>query len=671
MSDPQQSAQNHEAVLEGWKAIAGHLNRDVRTAKRWEVSEGLPIHRHRHSARSSVYAYRAELDAWRASRRPEARGDAEPPKRRATRPLALAATMVLALATAGGGAVRSAFPAEGPVIVSKQIWNGPGADRFGSVSPDGRYLSYMDSYTGDLAIYDIANASGRRITNNPGGFKEFAEFSVFSADATRLAYGWQTAAGQYELRFVPRSGGEPKVLVAKTAWLRPYGFSPDSQHVLSLIARENRTRQLVLVSVVDGTSRVVKTLEARSGVPDRAEFSPDGRYIAFDRRSDAADSDVFLIAADGSGETLLVGGSSNESFLGWFPDGRSLLFLSDRLGAPSVWSISFEKGAPVGEPRLVKSDIGRIVPKGFTRDGSFFYHLTVGMADIFTASMDLATGTATEPLVPLRGRTSTPRIGATWSPDGSRIAYRVNQSMTVGIHDYSTGAVQTLPLKLSTASAPGVWAPDGRALIMTGSQGKEGPGIYRVEIPSGEVSLLGVRQSGLMGAPAVSRDGKRLYYRRNLEAPPASPQTSVYVYDIEAREERKIFTPTDRNVVAVLLSPDDRWLAMRIQNGDGTRSLEVLPASGGTPRVILRDKIGEVAWGGLAWTTDGDALLIVREGSLWQVDIADGSLRKMNIAVPGMNRISLHPDGRRLAIGSADLKGEIWALENLAAALRQ
>jgi hypothetical protein len=33
--------------LEGWKAIAGHLNGDVRTAKRWEVSEGREVAQHR------------------------------------------------------------------------------------------------------------------------------------------------------------------------------------------------------------------------------------------------------------------------------------------------------------------------------------------------------------------------------------------------------------------------------------------------------------------------------------------------------------------------------------------------------------------------------------------------------------------------------------------------
>lgn len=56
--------------LDSWKEIAAHLKRDIRTLHRWEAEEGLPVHRHLHKKRGTVYAYRSELDAWRKSRRP-------------------------------------------------------------------------------------------------------------------------------------------------------------------------------------------------------------------------------------------------------------------------------------------------------------------------------------------------------------------------------------------------------------------------------------------------------------------------------------------------------------------------------------------------------------------------------------------------------------------------
>lgn len=53
--------------LDSWKEIAAYLGRSVRTVRRWEADEGLPVHRHQHRALGSVYAFRSEIDAWRRS----------------------------------------------------------------------------------------------------------------------------------------------------------------------------------------------------------------------------------------------------------------------------------------------------------------------------------------------------------------------------------------------------------------------------------------------------------------------------------------------------------------------------------------------------------------------------------------------------------------------------
>lgn len=55
--------------LESWKEIAAYLNRDVTTVQRWEKREGMPVHRHLHDKRGSVYGLTSELDVWRQSRK--------------------------------------------------------------------------------------------------------------------------------------------------------------------------------------------------------------------------------------------------------------------------------------------------------------------------------------------------------------------------------------------------------------------------------------------------------------------------------------------------------------------------------------------------------------------------------------------------------------------------
>jgi len=54
--------------LDSWKEIATYLSRDVTTVRRWEKREGLPVHRHRHGALGSVYAFADEIDAWQTGR---------------------------------------------------------------------------------------------------------------------------------------------------------------------------------------------------------------------------------------------------------------------------------------------------------------------------------------------------------------------------------------------------------------------------------------------------------------------------------------------------------------------------------------------------------------------------------------------------------------------------
>jgi hypothetical protein len=55
--------------LDSWKEIAGWLNRSEKTVRRWEETEGLPVHRLLHDKRSSVYAYSGELQRWLDFRR--------------------------------------------------------------------------------------------------------------------------------------------------------------------------------------------------------------------------------------------------------------------------------------------------------------------------------------------------------------------------------------------------------------------------------------------------------------------------------------------------------------------------------------------------------------------------------------------------------------------------
>lgn len=66
---PATSADGCRSRLDSWKGIASYLGRSEKTVRRWEETEGLPVHRLHHEKRASVYAYTNELEQWRETRK--------------------------------------------------------------------------------------------------------------------------------------------------------------------------------------------------------------------------------------------------------------------------------------------------------------------------------------------------------------------------------------------------------------------------------------------------------------------------------------------------------------------------------------------------------------------------------------------------------------------------
>jgi TolB-like protein/Tfp pilus assembly protein PilF len=75
LPDTPPSEKPSEERLDSWKAIAAYLGRDVTTVQRWEKREGMPVHRHLHDKRGSVYALASELDVWLQGRKRSLAGE--------------------------------------------------------------------------------------------------------------------------------------------------------------------------------------------------------------------------------------------------------------------------------------------------------------------------------------------------------------------------------------------------------------------------------------------------------------------------------------------------------------------------------------------------------------------------------------------------------------------
>lgn len=681
------TSEQKEQPLESWKEIAAYLKRDATTVRRWEKSQGLPVHRHLHEARSSVFAYPSELDAWWAGRTPAERAqeqDAAPPRNRILRVAGLAAAILLAVAAAGDGLVRPVqTSAQGPGIAARQLWAGRLVDTTGQVAPGGRELSFVDWETGDLAIRSLASGESRRLTNKGTWTDsyEFALFSTFSPDGRQLAYGWFTKDMTFQLRVLDVGGGAPRVLHAQpdVSHLQPSAWSPDGAHVLALVTRENNTNEIALVSAADGSARVLKSVDFR--YPLMPALSPDGRFVAFDfpPKVDAPQRDIYLISADGSREVALVQHAANDFLPAWAPDGRSLVFLSDRAGNVGLWMIPVADGRAGGPPRLLKADVGRVSAMKFDRSGSLYYALETGMTDVYVASIDFSSGMTVDAPAPVTQTFVGANRGADWSPDGKHLSYlsqratgpAATRNPSIVIRAVDTGAERTLNLDVTRTSRPR-WSPDGRRLLVYAQDRQGRRGMYAIDPQTGASSLLFTMPGeGYAPAPAWSADGRAVFY--------TFPGDGTFLFrmrTVTPAGERVLFRGNAQNIAP---SPDGRSVAFTYAADTKVSEsrLVVLSLDGGTPREVAVARHPEgFAADSVVWTPDGRYLLFAKRSadgsnSVWRVRAEGGEPQKLHLATEGANiGLRVHPDGRRIAFTSGERTSEIWVLENVLPAAR-
>mgnify|MGYP001055318588 CR=1 FL=1 len=585
-------------------------------------------------------------------------------------------------------------------LTIRQVWTGPGADVMGTVSPDGRFLSFTDWDTGDLAIRELGTGKNRRLTNKGTSWmqsNEFALFSKWSPDSRQLVYNWYNKERFFELRVIDIDQLKTRVLYShKEEYIHPFDLSPNGKQILAFIGKmdvnteslgdkPNDTFQLALISAEDGAVHYLKSFDISiNRFPFSFTFSPDGKYIAYDKPQEDSSHirDIYLLSADGSSEVRLVDHPALDYVLGWTPDGNGLLFASERTGSRSVWLIQVVDGKPQGSPELIKQDIGPIMPMGFTRQGAFFYGISSNISDVYVTKLDPASGKILDPAkkvaLPYEGQNGFPA----YSPDGMSLGYismrssrtfRGQSSDVLCILSLKTGEIREMIPDLPNFGYPR-WSPDGRFISLEG-RGKEGrPGLFRFDTQTGDVVPLVQFERGTnIFSHRWSKDGKSIIYTRGRGGRPAKP-SYVYALDIETGKENQLLgSPSDAKDIDI--SPDGKWLVLI--NRDKKRTIKIMPASGGDPREIYSFEHEDSPIITPAWSADGRYILFYKLRSLvteinemWDlycISAEGGEAQKIDLSMTRFRHLSIHPDGQHLAFSSAGFTpryAEVWAMEN-------
>ena len=414
-------------------------------------------------------------------------------------------------------------------------------------SPDGKQIVYTSRRTGTLDIYvlDVASGQSRQLTNDVrddqgARFSPDGQWIVFISDR----------GGQRDLWLMPSAGGNANRLTNDAAVESAPRWSGDGKSIYYL--KTQNAVELQLVPIAGGPARTIHSWEEYA--IGTARISPDGKTVLF-QTDRVGSGDVFTIPVTG-GEPASFGSSPRAEYLPRYsPDGSQVAMISERGGSPDIWLV------PVGggEPRNLTS----------------------------------APGDEGEPV---------------WSPDGKSIAF--NSDRDAGGFDlWIIPTAGGTPTRLTTTSmrpAFTQWSPDSKYLYFVGDKpgAVGGRDYFRVASTGGRLEPLGARPD--IGTTWLSNDGTRAAY---------------------ATFER------------------------------GWAFVYVMPTSGGPSVRVTRDT-ANVYHGGALWS-HGDSLLVVgaldltanRDAAdLWTYRLSDGTWNQLTRTLGFENPQALTPDGKDMLV---------------------
>lgn len=258
-----------------------------------------------------------------------------------------------------------------------------------------------------------------------------------------------------------------------------------------------------------------------------AQPAPTAHQLAFVSDRDRS-AQIYVMNADGSGQTRLTGPEENAIAPAWAPTGQRLAYVLFDQGPPQIYMMN--------------------------PDGSGKVRLTSQGGNIFPA----------------------------WSPDGQQIAFASNRDG--GLHIYVMNADGSNQRRVTTGAwefvASPAWSPDGTRLAFTGQRGPtDDPGTFIINADGSGESRLGtaaIFRRGFM-EPVWAPDGKLVLF---VGIPPTGDGSSIlYVSSLDGGSPKMLadgyaptWSPDGRRIAFACCFPGGpgETIQLRIMNADGT-----------------------------------------------------------------------------------------------------
>lgn len=369
-------------------------------------------------------------------------------------------------------------------------------------------------------------------------------------------------------------------------------LSPDGSQVAYVVTtvdfdKNATSAALWLAPTAGGAPRQLTNSPGKKDKHPR--WSPDGKQILFESNR-SGDSQLWLIDLAG-GEARQLTSIATEASTGiWSPDGKSIAFVSTVL--PEFSDKPYKESNELNKKRKEETEKNPVKARVFKQ--LFFRHWDEYVEDkrkhLFVMQVPAPGGTA-EP------RDVTP---------GDRDAYPTSSTFSVG-DDFT-------------------FSPDSKHLVFTATPEKDEAwstnfDICRVPVAGGKVECLSAANAAADSAPRFSPDGQWLAWRAQKKAGYEADRWEIVVTDAEAKAKpRSVTADLDASADDFLWAPDSATIYFTAEQKAASPIMATTVKDGKVRKVIDGNTNGD-----LSISRDGKTLAFARAGLHHPAEVFVGS----------------------------------------------
>jgi Tol biopolymer transport system component len=352
-----------------------------------------------------------------------------------------------------------------------------------SWSPDGNYIAFVASPSGDrtrsaILFLSLVDSSTREVTSPPPSYLDRSP--TFSPDGKRLAFIRSTIAGvSNDIYVMSLNGGNPKRLTFDN---RPIMGSPT--------------------------------------------WTADSREIVFSSDRGVA-TGLWRVSATGCIPTPVAGPVGDAKWPSIPANGKHTLVYEQGAFKTNIWRLNLRDAMHHERPLQIVSEKGDKMRPELSPDGKqvVFESNRLGFWDLWTCNLEKGDCQQITSLHGTAGR-------ARWSPDGRYIAFEFhpNEHSEIYIVEVPGGVPHILPTIPGSDNLSPSWSRDGKWLYFASKRGTEAFEIWRMPVEGG-VPVQITRHGGI--SAVESTDGRYLYYSKFEEG-------GVWRMQIEERDETQV-----------------------------------------------------------------------------------------------------------------------------------